>query len=121
MFPGFSVSIAGLKPKTKYTMKLDVVLADNHRFKFLNARYVVYGMSHYAESLDYMVYNRYTRYCIHSLHYFINQPLKIGVSPCAVTREIIQWNDPPRKGQPLYKGHFPYPQKCIIIQYIFNF
>ena len=39
MFPGFSVSIAGLKPKTKYTMKLDVVLADNHRFKFLNARY----------------------------------------------------------------------------------
>lgn len=39
MFPGFSVSIAGLKPKAKYTMKLDVVLADNHRFKFLNARY----------------------------------------------------------------------------------
>ena len=21
--------------------------------------------------------------------------------------------DPPRKGQPLYKGHFQYPQKCI--------
>ena len=38
MFPGFSVAISGLKPKGKYTMKLEVVLAENHRFKFLNAR-----------------------------------------------------------------------------------
>lgn len=38
MFPGFSVAISGLKPKAKYTMKLEVVLAENHRFKFLNAR-----------------------------------------------------------------------------------
>ena len=38
MFPGFAVAISGLKPKAKYCMKLDVVLADNHRFKFLNAR-----------------------------------------------------------------------------------
>ena len=38
MFPGFSISISGLKPKSKYTMKLDIVLADTHRFKFLNAR-----------------------------------------------------------------------------------
>ena len=38
MFPGFAVSINGLKPKTKYTMRAEVVLADNHRFKFLNAR-----------------------------------------------------------------------------------
>ncbi len=29
--------------------------------------------------------------------------------------------DPPRKGQPLYKGHFQYPQKCICNNYIFNF
>lgn len=40
MFPGFSVSISGLKPKAKYTMKIDILLADNHRFKFLNARFV---------------------------------------------------------------------------------
>lgn len=40
MFPGFSVSISGLKPKSKYTMKIDILLADNHRFKFLNARFV---------------------------------------------------------------------------------
>ncbi len=31
---------------------------------------------------------------------------------------MIQWfepliKDPPRKGQPLYKGHFQHPQKCI--------
>ena len=41
MFPGFCASIIGLKPKAKYTMKLEVVLADNHRFKFLNARFVL--------------------------------------------------------------------------------
>ena len=43
MFPGFSVSVSGLKPKSKYTMKLEVVLADNHRFKFLNARWLAVG------------------------------------------------------------------------------
>lgn len=42
MFPGFSISISGLKPKSKYTMKLDIVLADTHRFKFLNARYATF-------------------------------------------------------------------------------
>ena len=43
MFPGFSVGVSGLKPKVKYTMKLEVVLADNHRFKFLNARWLAVG------------------------------------------------------------------------------
>ena len=43
MFPGFSVAVTGLKPKVKYTMKLEVVLADNHRFKFLNARWLAVG------------------------------------------------------------------------------
>ncbi|XP_019851875.1 PREDICTED: T-box protein 2-like isoform X2 [Amphimedon queenslandica] len=43
MFPGFSISISGLKPKSKYTMKLDIVLADTHRFKFLNARWLPVG------------------------------------------------------------------------------
>ena len=43
MFPGFSVAVSGLKAKVKYTMKLEVVLADNHRFKFLNARWLAVG------------------------------------------------------------------------------
>ena len=38
MFPGFAVAISGLRPKVKYTMRVEVILADNHRFKFLNAR-----------------------------------------------------------------------------------
>lgn len=45
MFPGFSVAISGLRQKVKYTMKLEVVLADNHRFKFLNARWLAVGTS----------------------------------------------------------------------------
>lgn len=43
MFPGFSVAIGSLKPKAKYSMKLEVVLADNHRFKFLNSRWLAVG------------------------------------------------------------------------------
>jgi hypothetical protein len=43
MFPGFSVSISGLKPKAKYTMKLDIALNENHRFKFLNSRWLPVG------------------------------------------------------------------------------
>lgn len=43
MFPGFAVSISGLKPKAKYTMKLDIMLRENHRFKFLNARWLPVG------------------------------------------------------------------------------
>lgn len=43
MFPGFSVTISSLKPKAKYSMKLEVVLADNHRFKFLNSRWLAVG------------------------------------------------------------------------------
>ena len=43
MFPGFAVALSGLKPKAKYTMKIEVVLADNHRFKFLNGRWLAVG------------------------------------------------------------------------------
>ena len=43
MFPGFAVNIIGLKPKAKYTMKLDILLRENHRFKFLNARWLPVG------------------------------------------------------------------------------
>ena len=43
MFPGFSVSIISLKPKAKYSMKLEVVLADKHRFKYLNTQWLAVG------------------------------------------------------------------------------
>ena len=43
MFPGFAVAVSGLKPKAKYTMKVEVILADNHRFKFLNGRWLAVG------------------------------------------------------------------------------
>lgn len=43
MFPGFSVSISGLKPKAKYAMKLEVILASCSRFKFLNAHWLAVG------------------------------------------------------------------------------
>ncbi len=29
--------------------------------------------------------------------------------------------EPLRKGQPLYKGHFQYPQSVLYMQYIYNF
>ena len=45
MFPGFAVNISGLKPKYKYTMKMEVVLADKHRFKFLNCQWIPIGTS----------------------------------------------------------------------------
>lgn len=37
------MTISSLKPKAKYSMKLEVVLADNHRFKFLNSRWLAVG------------------------------------------------------------------------------
>lgn len=43
MFPGFSVSVTGLKPKAKYTMKLEVILASSSRFKFLNGHWLAVG------------------------------------------------------------------------------
>ncbi|XP_019864386.1 PREDICTED: T-box transcription factor TBX5-A-like isoform X2 [Amphimedon queenslandica] len=43
MFPGFSVNISGLKPKSKYVMKLEILLADSHRFKFINSRWLPIG------------------------------------------------------------------------------
>lgn len=43
MFPGFSVAVSSLKPKMKYSMKLEVVLADNHRLKFLNSKWLAVG------------------------------------------------------------------------------
>lgn len=43
MFPGFAVAVGGLKPKAKYSMKVEMILADNHRFKFLNGRWLAVG------------------------------------------------------------------------------
>ena len=43
MFPGLAVTVSGLKPKHKYTMKMEMVLADKHRFKFLNCQWIAVG------------------------------------------------------------------------------
>ena len=43
MFPGFAVAVSGLKPKQKYSMKMEMVLAENHRFKFLNCQWIAVG------------------------------------------------------------------------------
>ena len=37
------MSISGLKPKAKYAMKLEVILASCSRFKFLNAHWLAVG------------------------------------------------------------------------------
>ena len=43
MFPCFSLSVSGLKPKAKYTMTCEIYLADNHRFKFINTQWMPVG------------------------------------------------------------------------------
>ena len=49
MFPGIVVSVDGLDPECKYNISLEVNLADDHRFKFVNSKWVVVGK---AESHD---------------------------------------------------------------------
>ncbi|XP_003746795.2 T-box transcription factor TBX3-like [Galendromus occidentalis] len=43
MFPPFKVRMTGLEPKAKYVMLMDVVAADDCRYKFQNRRWVVAG------------------------------------------------------------------------------
>ncbi|XP_028968288.1 T-box transcription factor TBX3 [Galendromus occidentalis] len=43
MFPPFKVRLAGLNPKAKYVMLMDIVAADDCRYKFQNRRWVVAG------------------------------------------------------------------------------
>lgn len=43
MFPPFRVRMSGLEPKAKYVMLMDIVAADDCRYKFQNRRWVVAG------------------------------------------------------------------------------
>lgn len=42
MFPSFKVKVTGLNPKTKYILLMDVVPADDHRYKFADNKWYVY-------------------------------------------------------------------------------
>lgn len=39
MFPSFKVKVTGLNPKTKYILLMDVVPADDHRYKFADNKW----------------------------------------------------------------------------------
>ncbi|XP_076801840.1 uncharacterized protein LOC143446191 isoform X2 [Clavelina lepadiformis] len=43
MFPSFKVKVSGLSKKAKYTMLMDIVPADDCRYKFHNSRWMVAG------------------------------------------------------------------------------
>ncbi|KAM7368966.1 hypothetical protein PAMP_013266 [Pampus punctatissimus] len=43
MFPSFKVKVTGLNPKTKYILLMDVVPADDHRYKFADNKWSVTG------------------------------------------------------------------------------
>ena len=56
MFPGIGLSLAGLESDCKYTISMEVNPADNHRYKYLNSKWVVVGKSdaHCDEMLKYV-------------------------------------------------------------------
>ncbi|XP_036436823.1 T-box transcription factor TBX5b [Colossoma macropomum] len=43
MFPSYKVKVAGLNPKAKYILLMDVVAADDHRYKFADNKWSVCG------------------------------------------------------------------------------
>ncbi|QQP41973.1 Optomotorblind proteinlike, partial [Caligus rogercresseyi] len=43
MFPHLKFKLSGLDPKSKYVLLLDIVAADDFRYKFHNSRWVVAG------------------------------------------------------------------------------
>ncbi|XP_075889305.1 T-box transcription factor TBX5-like isoform X2 [Nelusetta ayraudi] len=43
MFPGYKVKVTGLNPKTKYILLMDIVPADDHRYKFADNKWSVTG------------------------------------------------------------------------------
>lgn len=59
MFPSFKVKVTGLNPKTKYILLMDVVPADDHRYKFADNKWYVkiqqlkpqFSVTFYAHSL----------------------------------------------------------------------
>ncbi|KAK7882240.1 hypothetical protein WMY93_028414 [Mugilogobius chulae] len=43
MFPSYKVKVTGMNPKTKYILLIDVVPADDHRYKFCDNKWMVAG------------------------------------------------------------------------------
>ena len=43
MFPVVSVSVTGLRPEAMYTVYLDMILVNNHRWKYVRGDWVVGG------------------------------------------------------------------------------
>ncbi|XP_056275200.1 T-box transcription factor TBX5b [Pseudoliparis swirei] len=43
MFPSYKVKVTGLNPKTKYILLMDVVPADDHRYKFSDNKWSITG------------------------------------------------------------------------------
>lgn len=43
MFPAYKVRVSGLDKKSKYILLLDIVPADDCRYKFHNSRWMVAG------------------------------------------------------------------------------
>lgn len=39
MFPSYKVKVTGLNPKTKYILLMDIVPADDHRYKFADNKW----------------------------------------------------------------------------------
>ncbi|XP_067087537.1 T-box transcription factor TBX5b [Osmerus mordax] len=43
MFPSYKIKVTGLNPKTKYILLMDIVPADDHRYKFADNKWSVTG------------------------------------------------------------------------------
>nr|XP_054587443.1 T-box transcription factor TBX5 isoform X2 [Nothobranchius furzeri] len=43
MFPSYKVKVSGLNPKTKYILLMDIVPADEHRYKFADNKWSITG------------------------------------------------------------------------------
>lgn len=39
MFPSYKVKVSGMNPKTKYILLIDIVPADDHRYKFCDNKW----------------------------------------------------------------------------------
>ena len=43
MFPWVSFQVKGLKPKSKYGIKIDFILADDNRYKYVGEEWIAVG------------------------------------------------------------------------------
>ncbi|XP_041092461.1 T-box transcription factor TBX4 isoform X2 [Polyodon spathula] len=43
MFPSYRIKVTGMNPKTKYILLIDIVPADDHRYKFCDNKWMVAG------------------------------------------------------------------------------